>query len=254
MLLVVAGVALHDTSLFACCLRAAYFQRQSGTKLEVATDITQAILQVNPPFDPSAPGGSTRIIVPVDTTYGSAHAVIPIPAATAAATYSLNLYTIDKAGAVNNIPASMPRMQPSAAAPIAAAEPGLTSAVQAPADAVPLPTDGVVPPKLPPPAVVNPGAYIAGTGFTVADPRPPTAQLTLTAPNWVKPKDAVKVSLKAESYVGSDVSEANVTIAWETGKAKGTLELTTDTSGTVVATRDIQGFACNRVQSRAGCD
>ena len=34
---------------------------------------------------------------------------------------------------------------------------------------------------------------IASESFLVADPRPPTVELTLTAPSWVKPKDTVKV-------------------------------------------------------------
>lgn len=205
----------------------AYFQKQSGTKLEVAKDVKSVILQINPPFDPSAPGGSTRITAPVDTTFGSAHAVIKVPANATAASYTINLYTADGSAAGNAAPAPIPLIQPAGAStvePMTATEPGLESAAAVPAD-------GVVPPKLSPAPVVNPGAYIAGTGFTVADPRPPTAALTLTASNWVRPKDDVEVSLKAESYVGSDVSGANMTVAWETSKAKGSLELTTNASG-----------------------
>jgi hypothetical protein len=36
---------------------------------------------------------------------------------------------------------------------------------------------------------------LGGESFTMADPRSPTAELTLTAPAWVKPKDTVKVRL-----------------------------------------------------------
>ena len=35
---------------------------------------------------------------------------------------------------------------------------------------------------------------VGSESFTMADPRPPTAELTLTAPAWVKPKDTVKVN------------------------------------------------------------
>lgn len=163
----------------------------------------------------------------MDITFGSTHAVIPVPANATAASYTINIYTIDKSGQISNMPRPVPLAQP---APTAAAAPR-SAAVQEPESAAAVPADGVVPPKLPAEPVLAPGVYIAGSGFTVADPRPPTAELTITAPNWVKPADSVRVSLKAESYVGSDVSGANMTIAWETGKAKGTLEVSTNASG-----------------------
>lgn len=56
--------------------------------------------------------------------------------------------------------------------------------------------DGVVPPKLPTQPVEVPGDLINSTSFTVADPRPPTAALTLKAPAWVLPKDFVTVTVQ----------------------------------------------------------
>jgi hypothetical protein len=63
--------------------------------------------------------------------------------------------------------------------------------------------DGVVPPKLPPVPVEQPGDLLASASFTVGDPRPPTATLSLDAPAWVKPADSVTVKLTAASYIGS---------------------------------------------------
>jgi hypothetical protein len=45
--------------------------------------------------------------------------------------------------------------------------------------------------------------------------------------------------LQAESYIGSDVSGANVTVQWSTPRAQGTLDLTTNADG--IAT----GGPCN---------
>lgn len=244
---------MHLTISTQISLHAAYFQRQAGTRLELAKDVKSVVLQINPPLNPSEPSGSTRITVPVDTTFGSAHAVIKVPANATASTYSISVYT--SGGPSSGTPVPMPLMQPAVVAtaePIdapavkpnmRAAEPDmgsaelLTGSVQSDTESAAMPVDGVVPPQLPPTPVDSPGAYIAGSSFTVADPRPPTAALTLTAPNWVKPDAVVPVSVGAESYIGSDVTDANISISWNTDKAQGTLVLTTNSSGNIAGGR-----------------
>ena len=55
----------------------------------------------------------------------------------------------------------------------------------------------------------------------MADPRPPTAELSLTAPKWVKADAKVPVSLVAKSYVGTQVAGADITLEWSLPRAQG---------------------------------
>jgi hypothetical protein len=76
------------------------------------------------------------------------------------------------------------------------------------------------------------GDSLAFASFTVGDPRPPTASLVLsTKSNWAKPDGTVAVVVTTKSYVGSDVSGAEVTLKWSTGKAEGEQVLKTNASG-----------------------
>jgi hypothetical protein len=73
------------------------------------------------------------------------------------------------------------------------------------------------------PADSSEGFEAAGDGatFTVADPRPPTAELNVTAPKWAAPGAKVQVDFGATSYVGASVAGGDVTVEWETPQAKG---------------------------------
>lgn len=97
------------------------------------------------------------------------------------------------------------------------------------------------------------GTNIAYTSFTVGDPRPPTASLALsTASSWVKPDGAVSVSVTTKSYVGSDVSGAEVALKWSTGKADGELALKTNASGVATGTVELSKLpAANRSEPGA---
>jgi len=75
--------------------------------------------------------------------------------------------------------------------------------------------------------------------ITVSDPRPPTAELKLTLPPWVKPGAAVPISATAMSYIGTQVNGVSMTVVWNTPKAKGNLTITTDTNGTATGTIDL---------------
>ncbi|KAF8063719.1 hypothetical protein HT031_003574 [Scenedesmus sp. PABB004] len=189
------GDALHVTG---------FIQRRDGTALRVDRGLKSVVLQVNPGFGGAdGDGGSTRVTAAVDASFGSVHAVIPVPRNATPAQYTLQLV----------VPA------PGAAAP-------------PPGGAAP---DGVIPPAAPPPAPPAPEELAATVGFAVADPRPPTAALVLSAPPWARPAAAVPVTLAAESYLGTDVSGANVTLAWETRRARGSLVATTNASGVATA-------------------
>ncbi|KAF5827879.1 hypothetical protein DUNSADRAFT_18598 [Dunaliella salina] len=56
--------------------------------------------------------------------------------------------------------------------------------------------------------------YLTSESFVVSDPRPPTATLVLDAPAWSKPNVSVPVGLRAISYLGNQVSGADVTVKW----------------------------------------
>lgn len=52
--------------------------------------------------------------------------------------------------------------------------------------------------------------------ITIADPRPPTAELTLNSPVWAAPNTTVVVNGTAASLLGADIAGAEVTITWNT--------------------------------------
>lgn len=95
------------------------------------------------------------------------------------------------------------------------------------------------------------GTSLAYMTFTVGDPRPPTASLAVsTQSNWVKPDGSVTVSVTTKSYVGSDVSGAEVTLKWSTGSAEGELLLKTNSSGGATGTVDLSKLpAANRSEA-----
>ncbi|KAL6763015.1 hypothetical protein V8C86DRAFT_462822 [Haematococcus lacustris] len=75
--------------------------------------------------------------------------------------------------------------------------------------------------------------------FTIADPRPPTADLVVKAPSWALPNASVVVTLTATSYLGSSVASAPITLDWSAGNAKGIVNTTTDSTGSATATIDL---------------
>uniref|UniRef100_A0A383WAS0 EGF-like domain-containing protein n=1 Tax=Tetradesmus obliquus TaxID=3088 RepID=A0A383WAS0_TETOB len=75
------------------------------------------------------------------------------------------------------------------------------------------------------------GASVASESFTVGNPRPPTALLNVTVPDWSPPSSTVKVLIKASSYLGADVSGANIDITWTLPLASGAFNVTTDAKG-----------------------
>jgi hypothetical protein len=195
-----------------CILRAAYIQKRSGSKLEVAKDVTAVIFQVSPSFDPASPSEASQITAAVNTTFGSAHAKIPVPKDATPAGYTLQLFTVIKTtppssdGTVivlNSAEGVIPLEASSSSAAVAAMPEAAMQSEPQPAVAVAPGYDGVVPPKLPQVPVEQPGDLLASASFTVGDPRPPTATLAIDAPAWVKPTDSVTVKLTAESYIGS---------------------------------------------------
>lgn len=98
------------------------------------------------------------------------------------------------------------------------------------------------------------GTSLTYMTFTVGDPRPPTASLAVsTQSNWVKPDGSVTVSVTTKSYVGSDVSGAEVTLKWSTGSAEGELLLKTNSTGGATGTVDLSKLpASNRSEAGEG--
>eukprot|EP00882_Tetradesmus_deserticola_P010136 GHRQ01010711.1.p1 GENE.GHRQ01010711.1~~GHRQ01010711.1.p1 ORF type:complete len:517 (+),score=185.74 GHRQ01010711.1:105-1553(+) len=218
----------------------AYIQKRNGSVLEVAKDVTSVIIEVSPSFDSSSPSADNmRITAAVNTSFGSVHAKLPVPKDATPAAYTVQLYTVS-----TTTQSPVTAVVSAAPAPLEAAGPPEVLAMPKPArQPVPTPTavavapfgDGVVPPKLPPLPAEQPGALLASAGFTVGDPRPPTATLSVDAPAWAKPTDSVTVKLTAASYIGSDVSGADITLEWQTDKAKGSVTSETNAQGIATA-------------------
>lgn len=110
----------------------------------------------------------------------------------------------------------------------------------------------------------DPGwVVVQSLSFTVADPRPPTAELALSVPPWVRPNGSVEVGVTAVSYIGNSVDGAEVTVTWRHAKAQGQLTLTTDVqvraaaraSGTALRTQGLAfpPAAAVAVVHAAGC-
>ncbi|KAG2426455.1 hypothetical protein HXX76_011686 [Chlamydomonas incerta] len=81
--------------------------------------------------------------------------------------------------------------------------------------------------------------YVKSFEFTVADPRPPTAELQLDAPAWVSPTGTFTVTATAVSYIGAAVGGAPMTLTWRHARAAGVLRITTDANGIATATVDL---------------
>lgn len=55
----------------------------------------------------------------------------------------------------------------------------------------------------------------------------------------MKPAAKIPINLQAVSYIGADVSNADVTLTWTTPKASGSLNATTNSKGNATATIDL---------------
>lgn len=128
------------------------------------------------------------------------------------------------------------------------AGPAASASLPAVGAAVPRPLPSVIPISTGPEPL---GVSLAYTTFTVGDPRPPTASLAVsTGSNWVKPDGSVAVSVTTKSYVGSDVTDAEVTVKWSTGKAEGVLLLKTNSTGGATGTVELAKLpAANRSET-----
>ena len=249
---------------------AAFIQRVRGAQRLPPGGLARVLLRVTPGFEAGGgndAGGGARgardavvLSAPLDARFGTAQAKVPVPAAAIPGEYTVSVLAPradggvrrvggggggimigegfagdDGGGSAQPLPVAIAE-----SAPAVAARPAARGLLQAPqargAGAAFLP--GPAPPA-------GDGATDAGyetvasAAFAVADPRPPTADLLLTAPNWAKPRDRVGVALKATSYVGTSVAGAELTLAWELPRAKGNVTLTTDARGAANATIDL---------------
>lgn len=66
---------------------------------------------------------------------------------------------------------------------------------------------------------------LASASVTVADPRPPTAELTMEAPAWVMPDGTLRANITAQSFIGASVADAPMTLAWTVGYASGAISM-----------------------------
>ncbi|KAG2491821.1 hypothetical protein HYH03_009778 [Edaphochlamys debaryana] len=80
---------------------------------------------------------------------------------------------------------------------------------------------------------------VASVTVTVANPRPPTAELQLEVPTWAPPNGTVRIKATAVSYIGAAVDGSRITIRWSHARASDILELTTDLHGSATAVVDL---------------
>lgn len=58
----------------------------------------------------------------------------------------------------------------------------------------------------------NRSKQIVSSTITVGDPRPPTATLSVSTPDFVTPEGPLKVSVSAQSFLGASVALAEITV------------------------------------------
>lgn len=67
-----------------------------------------------------------------------------------------------------------------------------------------------------------PGVLLSPVDVVVADPRPPTVELVLDAPQWADPDEELVFSASLTSYVGGDVANAPLEVTWTISTKDGT--------------------------------
>eukprot|EP00798_Chlamydomonas_sp_ICE-L_P007932 gene7932-1146_t len=75
---------------------------------------------------------------------------------------------------------------------------------------------------------------LARTSFTIANPRPPTADLELSLPAWTLPNSNIAVVVQATSYIGIAVGGMPMMMTWRSPRVQGikTINMEADGSGT----------------------
>ncbi|KAF8068259.1 hypothetical protein HT031_001946 [Scenedesmus sp. PABB004] len=176
-LLVMPGDTLHVTG---------FLQERGGLadRLSLPAGLGSVGLSVQPPFVAGPDAPPLALTAPVNASYGTFHANIPVPAGAKPGEFTVTL--------------TAPRTRPGAPAPAKG-------------------SDGP--------------AELASVTFTVGTPRPPTALLNVTVPDWAPPGATVEVLIAASSYLGATVSGADVSLTWTVPRATGRLTVTTDTAG-----------------------
>ncbi|KIZ04279.1 hypothetical protein MNEG_3680 [Monoraphidium neglectum] len=254
----------------------AFIQRVRGAQMLPPTGLGSIVFQVSPGFDPASQQ-PLLLTAKVDDSFGTAHIRIPVPSNARPGEFSLAILapgtpkqrTPPRRAAS---PAARGLLQWSLLPPAASSSADAKEAAFAPnqppkgAAAIPAPAKpkaGAAPPAKAPPAARGSGpapatlskilvpptggaasdtdglSNVGSTGFTVGDPRPPTAELNVTAPKWVTPRARVNVQLTARSYIGTQVANASISLAWTLPKAKGEIEVTTDSEGRASAAIDL---------------
>ncbi|KAG2494914.1 hypothetical protein HYH03_006849 [Edaphochlamys debaryana] len=104
-----------------------------------------------------------------------------------------------------------------------------------------LPPAGAAPADGPQPEAADKFDVASGAAlaFTVADPRPPTAELLLTVPPWVLPTGSVTIRVALVSYIGAAVDASRVKLNWRHTNASGYVYVTSDVSGMASTTVDL---------------
>ena len=186
----------------------AFVQRQdaSGT-LSLPKDKTSVQITMSPGWDPRNPNGPSVVATgTLDPSSGTFHASIEVPISVKSGIFaaSLNIGT--------------DAIQPSSSSKMAG------SAGRSYIFTPDMSTD-----------FSSGSASIDAVQITVADPRPPTADLSLLVPDWALPNATVSITAIASSYLGTSVSKANITLKWSTANAQGLQTLVTDSLGSASA-------------------
>ncbi|KAG1668837.1 hypothetical protein FOA52_004932 [Chlamydomonas sp. UWO 241] len=228
-----------------------YLQQQADDGTLVLPKSPMSVtVQLSQGWDPAHPNEAVVIPAELTASSGSFQLKVPVPANISMGVYSVSVSVSDgsndKKATLERL--GMRRMQAAAEQLPRAMSPGarhLTGAATMGAEissssgvaisSIATPSKGGSSmPYYPQPSGSQ--EVIASMTITVADPRPPTAELILTLPAWVKPGADITVQAQATSYLGTSVAGAAMTLTWRTSLAQGLLTLTTNASGAANAT------------------
>eukprot|EP01023_Acetabularia_acetabulum_P050786 TRINITY_DN5527_c0_g1_i3.p1 TRINITY_DN5527_c0_g1~~TRINITY_DN5527_c0_g1_i3.p1 ORF type:complete len:2117 (+),score=423.13 TRINITY_DN5527_c0_g1_i3:248-6598(+) len=97
----------------------------------------------------------------------------------------------------------------------------------------------------------SPGKSITLDSIQVvgADPRAPTARLTVTAPAWATPTSTFQITMQTDSYIGASLSDQQIQVQWayysdiQEEDIENSFTVTTDKDGRAIADIDLSILA-----------
>lgn len=221
-------------------------QRRDGT-LALPEALPTVTVQLGHGWDPAHPNEPVPFIVNVTADTGSFHLVVPVSEDITMGVYSVSVMVTEEDGGdtkplgkrpLLDSDTSLPRTMAPGARRLSA---GVASGMAFTGKESMSSDDASSSQFYTQPS--GPQLQVDSMTITVADPRPPTAELELQLSSWVKPGTDVVLKAVATSYLGTSVASAPMTVTWSTPRAQSTQVGTAACNMIVIA---FGGCACSQ--------